>query len=175
MREKHLIILLVVTNIVWSQNYQIKYDTFLAASGSASSIDFNEYGGLVYFESGTSSDSSYTLYTGLIYYTENTVVYVWPEKQIPVAFSLGRNFPNPTNSTVSIPITLPYNSALNVSIFDINGRLIKTLHNGDLGAGEHIIFWDGMDNTGNVVSSGVYFIKMLSEETTMTRKITLLK
>lgn len=70
---------------------------------------------------------------------------------------LSQNFPNPFNSNTYIKYNLPNDGNVTINIFDIIGREVITLINQEQLQGEHYIFWDGKDYSGNDVASGVYF------------------
>ncbi len=79
---------------------------------------------------------------------------------LPIIYSLEQNYPNPFNPTTSIEVALPQDSKVQVSIFDISGRLINTLVSGERTAGIHTIQWDGRSDIGESVSSGIYLYRM---------------
>ncbi len=79
---------------------------------------------------------------------------------MPQTFALHQNFPNPFNPETTIQFELPMNSAVSLKIYDLQGRLVKTLANREMPAGAHKIVWDGRDNGGALVSSGVYIYRM---------------
>ena len=93
----------------------------------------------------------------------------------PSSFSLFQNFPNPFNATTTIPYTLPGNGHVEIKIFDPLGREIRTLVDGEQPVGRHRITWDGLDNSGAPVASGVYFCQMTAEGFAETRKLALLR
>ena len=84
-------------------------------------------------------------------------------------------YPNPFNLTTIIKFETWQNQNLKVEIDNILGRNIKTLFNGKLEPGTHEIKWNGTDGRGLAVSSGVYFVKIVSEGKTFFRKICLTK
>jgi hypothetical protein len=94
---------------------------------------------------------------------------------IPVASTLSQNYPNPFNPTTNIKFTIIKAGNVNIDIYNIKGELIKTLVNGNYNVGEHSVVWNGMDNKGKTVSSGVYFYHMLSKEYSSTKKMILMK
>jgi hypothetical protein len=97
------------------------------------------------------------------------------ENGLPKEFSLVGNYPNPFNPTTTIVYRLPARSEVTLEIFDMLGRLIKLLYNGTQNPGEYSRDWDGTDNTGVKVSSGVYFYKLKSSLYVCTKKMVLLK
>ncbi|NIA30602.1 MAG: T9SS type A sorting domain-containing protein [Actinobacteria bacterium] len=79
---------------------------------------------------------------------------------ITTTFHLEQNYPNPFNSSTSITFTLQKKAYIELSIYDVPGRLVRTLLQRELENGLHDVSWDGNDNLGIVVSSGVYFYKL---------------
>ena len=91
-------------------------------------------------------------------------------------FQLYQNYPNPFNSVTVIEYFLTQNSDIQLQIYDNLGRLIKTLYKGSQVAGNHKIVWDGTDNMGKPVSSGVYFYSIMdSKGHLITKKSILIK
>ncbi|MFZ5519528.1 MAG: FG-GAP-like repeat-containing protein [Candidatus Zhuqueibacterota bacterium] len=82
--------------------------------------------------------------------------------ELPKEFNLLQNYPNPFNPETKISYGLPQTAFVTVQIYDISGRLVRTLADENQGAGYHQVTWNGQDNFGRLVSSGVYFCKMKS-------------
>ena len=82
----------------------------------------------------------------------------------PNAFELVQNYPNPFNSSTSIEYTLFENTSVELTIYDIQGRLVKTLVNGVQPSGTHKAIWNAMDDTGKSVSSGIYLYKLTTSD-----------
>ena len=86
------------------------------------------------------------------------------------------NFPNPFNPTTAISFSIQENSLIDLSIFNIKGQKIKTLSHNEFTKGSHSIIWNGDDDFGNSVSSGVYLYKLLvNDKTEAMKKCLLLK
>jgi hypothetical protein len=81
-------------------------------------------------------------------------------EQIPESYSLNHNFPNPFNPETQISFGLPEPSTVSITIRDLSGRTVLTLLNEHLPAGYHRRTWNGIDEGGNQVSSGVYFCQI---------------
>jgi len=98
------------------------------------------------------------------------------EGTIPDVSRLGllQNYPNPFNPSTTISFTLPENSRVNLSIYNLEGRLVKTLIKGTLDEGRKQIAWDATDSNGNHVSSGVYFYCLKAGGNVLTRKMVLI-
>ncbi|MDM7925936.1 MAG: FlgD immunoglobulin-like domain containing protein [bacterium] len=74
----------------------------------------------------------------------------------PAAFILGRNFPNPFNAGTVIEYSIAFPSEVRVEIVDMNGRRVRSLAGGSRTAGTHQIAWDGRNDAGEALPSGVY-------------------
>jgi len=89
--------------------------------------------------------------------------------------SLAQNFPNPFNPSTNIKFSLPRTENVQLSVYDVKGRMVRTLVNGSEEAGEHTVMWDGKDSGGNSVSSGTYFYRLVTDSRTYNRQMSLLK
>jgi hypothetical protein len=88
---------------------------------------------------------------------------------------LRQNHPNPFNPTTALEFGLPRGGAASVRVFDLHGRLVRTLVNGQLPAGEHRAIWDGRDGHGRPVASGVYAVQLAGPGVSESRRMTLTK
>ncbi len=94
---------------------------------------------------------------------------------IPETTALRGNYPNPFNPETTISFDLKANSAVTIDVYNIKGQRVNRIVEGDYKAGRHTIVWNGEDNNGSQVSSGVYFYKMQSGTYTKTKKMILMK
>ena len=94
---------------------------------------------------------------------------------IPTEFSLGQNYPNPFNPVTKMDISLPLTGDVNLVIYNILGQKVRTLFSGELNYGYHTLQWNGLDDQGLRVSSGVYFSEFRSRNHRKTKKMLLLK
>ena len=94
---------------------------------------------------------------------------------IPSDFTLSQNYPNPFNPVTKIDYTLPTRSLVSISIYNVLGHEVRRLVNEVRDYGYHTTEWDGKDNSGNDVASGVYFTTMISKSYIQTKKMLLLK
>lgn len=93
----------------------------------------------------------------------------------PLITELQGNYPNPFNPTTSIRFSLRESSPVQMEIYNLAGQKVRTLLNANMAAGNHIVTWNGLDNSGKPVSSGVYFYKMSSGKYTSTKKMIMMK
>jgi flagellar hook assembly protein FlgD len=86
-----------------------------------------------------------------------------------------QNHPNPFSSNTHIDYTLAKSGNVTLSIFNVNGELVRTIQNGHQVAGNYSIDWNGLNNSGNPAHSGVYFYRLQTEGFTATQKMFMLR
>ena len=106
-------------------------------------------------------------------YVQSTVQEVLTN--IPEEFSLGQNYPNPFNPTTKIDFALARTGNVNILIYNLMGQQVKTLVSESLDYGYHIITWNGLDDFGRQVPSGVYFSALRAKGFRQSKKMLLLK
>lgn len=94
---------------------------------------------------------------------------------LPKKLSLSQNYPNPFNPSTTIEYTLPSASHVTVQIFNNNGQLIKSLVDEEKSTGDYSVIWDGKNNNGGRVASGVYFYTVKTDDNELVKKMVLLK
>ncbi len=94
---------------------------------------------------------------------------------VPVAFRLVQNAPNPFNPVTKVAYHVPSESRVTIRVFDVTGRLVTTLVDGVVEPGRHTAVWNGTNNRGESVGSGVYFCTMETPDYSSSLKMTLLK
>jgi hypothetical protein len=94
---------------------------------------------------------------------------------IPENFSLSQNYPNPFNPTTKIDFTLPRSADVSIIIYNLMGQQVNVLMNSNLDYGYHTVTWNGLDQFGRPVSSGVYFSELRTRTFRQTKKMLLLK
>jgi hypothetical protein len=93
----------------------------------------------------------------------------------PTALQLHPARPNPFNPATNLSFALPRPGAVRLEIFDVQGRLVRTLLAEDRPAGEHTVPWDGRDAGGRFLASGTYFARLSAAGSVQTGKLTLVK
>jgi hypothetical protein len=91
------------------------------------------------------------------------------------SFALYPNRPNPFTATTEIGYSLPVRSPVNLAVYDVLGKMVRSLCSVSTDAGYHVCRWDGTDEAGRPVSSGVYYIRMAVPGYESTRRLTLLR
>ncbi len=93
----------------------------------------------------------------------------------PTRYELRQNYPNPFNPTTTIGFDLPQAGRVRLTVFDMSGRIIRTLVDGELSAGRHEAVWDSQDDGGRAVASGMYIVIMETDFFRDHRKMILVR
>ena len=117
-------------------------------------LDVNEYGEGI-FSSGT--------------------VHVMDMLEVPEEYTFIQNYPNPFNPSTTISFSVPSEGHVQVSVYDITGRLVTTLVDTNMSSGYQEVTWDGTDMFGSNVSAGLYVYTLQAEGISLTRKMVLMK
>lgn len=118
----------------------------------------------------------YSLYSRQATFTVNSSVTALEEvSELPTEFDVSQNYPNPFNPSTTIKFSLPAAEKVSVKVFDLLGREIITLLNGQLEAGNHSVDWNGENQYGTTCSTGIYFYRVKSGNDVVTKKMILMK
>jgi hypothetical protein len=127
------------------------------------------------------SDGTHDVTSSVATYTPGTLNANADGSLLPKRYALHNNYPNPFNPVTTIPFDLPEPSLVTLTIYDLRGRTVRTLVRGQVAAGFQRAQWDGKDNLGNSLPSGMYLVKLFARSEkknktyTQTRKLVLLK
>lgn len=91
------------------------------------------------------------------------------------SFTLSQNYPNPFNPSTSIEYEIPKSGGVKISIYDLNGHLVKTLVQENQQQGKHQVVWDGLDRSNQKVVSGFYIYSIKFDNATLSKKMILIK
>jgi methionine-rich copper-binding protein CopC len=94
---------------------------------------------------------------------------------VPQTYALRQNYPNPFNPTTEIAFDLPAATRVSLVVYNVLGQEVRTLVDGQLDAGSHTVQWNGTNNAGQQVSSGIYFYRLSSDRFNDTKKMLMLK
>ena len=93
---------------------------------------------------------------------------------LPTGFEMSQNYPNPFNPTTTIELSVPYQTAWSLTVYNISGQAVKVF-NGNSQAGTVTVEWDGRNEIGESVASGIYFYRFDADSFSNTKKMILLK
>ena len=147
---------------IWHRRNSFQSTGLLAPECAIYRSGTDKYSALVYAGNGP---------TNVYYNMENLVTGIQPiGNNVPSDYSLSQNYPNPFNPVTNIEFDIPKASLVKLVVYDIQGRVVETIVNGELSAGNYKADW----NAANY-SSGVYFYKLESDRFTETKKMMILK
>jgi len=149
---------------LWSQSYGDE----LSVANSIITTEEDEYiiaGSTNYSSSPTQSDA-FLLKLGYETSTDNI---------INKSHFSAMNYPNPFNPSTSIKFSIQNESIAELSIFNVKGQMVKTLINESLNIGAYSVIWDGKNESGESVCSGIYFYQIKTQTETITKRMLLLK
>jgi len=96
-------------------------------------------------------------------------------RELPKQLTLGPNYPNPFNPMTTISFALPKTTHVQLQVYDLSGKLMVTLTDETMAAGQHQAVWTGRDDTGRQVASGMYFYRLIADGQARSGKMLLLK
>lgn len=109
-----------------------------------------------------------------IFDSEVEIIY-GPPPFIPFDYVLYQNYPNPFNPSTSVRFEIPEDSKVTIKIYDILGSEVNTLFDEQVQRGRYTIEWNGLDKSGNRMSTGTYIYRMIANEFVQSKKMLLLK
>ncbi|MGH1363809.1 MAG: S8 family serine peptidase [Calditrichia bacterium] len=98
-----------------------------------------------------------------------------PDEAAPLRFMVSANYPNPFNPSTTIDFQLPQRSDVELTIFNTLGQKIRSLVTGSVAAGTHSVIWNGQDESGQGVASGIYIYRFTSGDYQRINKMILMK
>ncbi len=114
-------------------------------------------------------------YRALVDYIHNTTLNTDQNTNSPSLISFKSAYPNPFNKRCNFDLEVKSSTPCKIQIFNAKGQLIYTLLNQDILKGNHKISWNGHNNQGEKVASGIYLLKIASKQNYITKKILLIK
>ncbi len=121
------------------------------------------------------SDSIYEIqYPDTVHFFVDFATGIDKDETVPLTFDLLQNYPNPFNPVTTIQYNLAKNTNVNLTIYNIQGQIVKTLIDNTQAAGTYQINWDATNQFGSKVSSGLYFYKLTTSSFTKTKKMIVL-
>ena len=167
-----------------SQSYEVEIseDPAMTAAqvidAAVNNVEVNLEDGKTYYwrVRSKTDDNQYSNYTGKgAFEIDQSITDVETESELPTEFRVSQNYPNPFNPSTTIKFALPASEKVSVKIYDMLGREVATLLNTQLEAGNHQVVWNGQNNYGSIVSTGVYFYRVVSGNNIVVKKMLLMK
>lgn len=117
--------------------------------------------------------NDYTLFMRATIKSFTSVVEI--DSRVPEKFEVSQNFPNPFNPSTAIKYSLPVSVPVSMMIYDVNGKKVAELVNNKQNAGTYSVTWNGKNDRGNLVSSGIYYCRIIAGDFVKTNKMILMK
>jgi hypothetical protein len=117
--------------------------------------------------------ADWTIYANLL--TTDLEPPVGVRSRVTRQILLGQNYPNPFNPQTQIPFLIEKEQLVRISVYDVTGALVRTLINHTIAPGAYSVEWDGRDQRGQPLPSGIYFYRLQTTGSTVTRKSVLIK
>jgi hypothetical protein len=122
----------------------------------------------------------YSRFTGTIYFDDLSVEVIGTtldvkDNTIPRTFDLANNYPNPFNPTTTIRFAVPQAGPISLMVYNVLGQQVRILAQGNISAGYHDVVWDGKDDRGMTVQSGVYFYRLQTGSVALVKKMVMIK
>lgn len=160
---------------------EVGYNLYRRESSMASFSKLNPspFGGKSYPDANVFSGVVYEYQLGLLLDDGNELLLgplsVRAAGAVPLSYALHQNYPNPFAQQTDIRFQLPVSSHTTLSIYDAAGRLVRTLIDGAKEPGYYLVDWDGRDETGRKVSTGVYFCRLQAGDFARAKRMAVLK
>jgi hypothetical protein len=124
----------------------------------------------------------YSTFVGTVYFDDLDIEKISSTTGVKIAdvntphiFALSNNYPNPFNPSTKIDYSVPKDGMVSLLVFNVLGQRVRTLLNGPMAAGQYSITWDGRNDAGSTLSSGVYFYRLQAGDMAIVKKMLLLK
>ena len=97
------------------------------------------------------------------------------DTELPLTFTLNQNYPNPFNPTTTIRFQLPKKADVQLVVYNSLGQKVRTLVSGRRNAGKHEVVWNGTNDQGQLVASGMYIYRLIAEDRVQSRRMLLIR
>ena len=175
--DMRCLLLLSISVSVYAQSYVLTKSTFSNAGGSLSSANYILSAAAGQSVTGVSNNTAYIEQAGFYTYSElrQPGIEETETRLIPRVFNLFQPYPNPTVNGATIKYRVPRLNRVSIKVYDVSGRVVKTLVHSDKKPGFYSLRWDGTADNGSRVAQGIYFVRMLAPDFRATKKIVVLK
>lgn len=171
-----LFVLFIIAEHTAAQTFKVSYSVFGGGGAVIADSNHRMISTLGQPLIGTSQNSENIHKIGFWYPVQGFITAVQgPVNELPSEFRLEQNYPNPFNPSTVIRYQLPASSRVEISIYSLHGQKVRTLLAAEKPAGFYEIDWDGRDDRGKSVATGVYFYRLLTDGFVETKKLLVLR
>jgi flagellar hook assembly protein FlgD len=124
----------------------------------------------------------YANMVGTVYFDDLTVQKIGTTTSVrgtsstlPSVYDLSNNYPNPFNPTTNIQFAVPQQGTITLAVYNVLGQRVKTLATGVYPPGHYMVTWDGKDESGRAVASGIYFSRLETGSIALVKKMLMMK
>jgi hypothetical protein len=136
---------------------------------------FGSAGTNIYLDESALPGRTYTYQVGGVQGDREFLSFTLSVSVPEIPLTLYQNYPNPFNPSTSISFYMPGPGRVRLDIFDVQGRRIRTLADSQFEAGRHTVHWNGLNDAGAGVSSGVYLYRLVTGKSSLTRKLVMMR
>ena len=158
--------------------YALTWSSIAGGGGALSTAPGSGYelsGAIGQLSAGPLTGGSYQLKGGFWSLGGTEVTGVGDRPELPVAFRVYPNVPNPFNAQTTIAFDLPSEQRVQMSVYNLSGELVRTLFDAVMPAGRHSMTWAGIGDDGRPLPSGVYWVRTQAEHGRDVRRLVLVK
>lgn len=172
-----LMLSLLISFPLFAQNYIILQDAFAEGGGKSNSSSYILFDITGQSFVGPSTGVNYLEYGGMLFYSTiySGVVLDFDDEEIPLTYSLSQNYPNPMKNITTIKFGIPEVSKVDFMVYDVSGRVVKKLIYGIRQPGIYTLKWDGSDEYGKLLPSGIYFYRLKTNKFDRCLKLILIR
>jgi hypothetical protein len=174
MRRRHFVLPALVFLLLGSfpvfADYHIPQCVIAGGGGTMTTTGYSLTGTVAQTVIGRVSDASHIHLIGFWYPAQVFASAVPEETGLPVAFALGTPYPNPGGPMTTLRLAVPRSSSVALRLYDVSGRLVRTLLEGELPPGYHTVDLDGA-----MLAAGIYFCRLTAPGFRETRRLVLVK
>lgn len=136
---------------------------------------FGTAGTNIYLDESALSGRTYTYQVGGVQGDREFLSFTLSINVPAIPLTLYQNYPNPFNPSTSISFYMPGPDRVRLEIFDVQGRRIRTLADRQMEGGRHTLHWNGSNDAGRQVASGIYVYRLVSGKRSLTRKLVMMR
>jgi len=158
--ENHSCIFMIFYFLLIPVLLQVNAQTFSVKGTITTSTSAVQSASVTFIDNSDTTKKYSTLTDASGFYQIDITTSVKSQNNLPTKFQLEQNYPNPFSSSTTISYKLNQKSNVQVNIYDILGRVVRKFSGGDQSTGSHSILWDGLNNFGEKLATGIYFYRV---------------